>query len=363
MSYRIVRYTPEFRDRFIDLEQRHWSRGHERAVRYFEWKYPENPYAGESPDIYLALAGDEVVGARGFYRSRWESGQGAARVVTTLPVADDFFIAPEHRNRGLASLLMRTALDDLARRDSYVLNLSGSQVTVLGSLAMGWRSAGPLEPIGYGRASPQRRFREFLGSARFLWRLGESRWLLSRDERWPFRQLDRYGPGGGFAVEQAPPIAAMCELIERLGHDGSIRHLRDPEYLAWRYRSPLSSYRFLCYGSGPIEGYLVLQVPVPWDGMPARIVDLEATSPEVQIALIDRAFDAGRFRRCFAWGAMLPATAVDRLTARGWYPIDQAARAHGCPCILVKSLRDDSPPESWLDRKNWDLRMIDTMAG
>jgi len=368
--YRVVRYSPELRDRFIDLGCRIWGRDRRHSARYFEWKYLDNPYAGETPDIYLVLAGDVIVGSRGFYRSRWESGLGAERVVTTLPVADDFYIEPAHRGRGLASLLMREALGDLGRRERYVLNLSGSLVTVLGSLAMGWRSAGQQEPIGFGKASLRRRFRDYLARRRFFWRFGESRWLLAQNERWPFRRLDREGGAGPITIEQTPPVAALCELIERLGHDGRIRHVRDPEYLTWRYRCPLGSYRFLCYGSGPIEGCLVLQVPVPYNGVPARIVELVATSATVRSALLERALETGRFRRCFAWSATLPADAVDLLTARGWHPIDQLARAHGGPCILVKQLQGGSPPKTWklgpyslTQRDSWDVRMIDTMAG
>ena len=368
--YRVVRYSAELRDRFIDLGCRIWGRDREQSARYFEWKYLDNPWAGETPDIYLVLAGNVIVGSRGFYRSRWESGLGAERVVETLPVADDFYIEPAHRGLGLASLLMREALGDLGGRERYVLNLSGSLVTVLGSLAMGWRSAGQQEPIGLGKASLRRRFRDALGRLRFFWRFGDSRWLLAQNERWPYRRLDREGGAGPITVQQTPPVAALCELVERIGHDGRIRHVRDAESLTWRYRCPLGSYRFLCYGSGPIEGCLVLQVPVPYNGVPARIVDLVATSAPVRRALLERALDTGRFRRCFAWSATLPADAVDLLTARGWHPIDQLARAHGAPCILVKQLQGGSPPETWklgpcslTERDSWDVRMIDTMAG
>ena len=68
--YRVVRYSPELRDRFIDLGCRIWGRDREQSARYFEWKYLDNPYAGDTPDIYLVLAGDVIVGSRGFYRSK-----------------------------------------------------------------------------------------------------------------------------------------------------------------------------------------------------------------------------------------------------------------------------------------------------
>src|SRR5262249_5438208 len=195
-AYRIVRYTPEFRERLLELGGELWSQDRETSARYFAWKYVENPWAGATPDVYLALAGNEIVGTRGFYGSRWESGGEAV----TLPVADDFYIAPAHRNRGLATRLMREALHDLSNREACVLNLSGSLVTVIGSLAMGWKSSGALEPIGYGRPSRRRRFRDYLGKVRFFWRWSESRWLLAPDERRPFGRLERHGSGGPISV-------------------------------------------------------------------------------------------------------------------------------------------------------------------
>ena len=81
---------------------------------------------------------------RGFLGSAWETPAG--RVV--IPCAEDFAVADQHRNTGVAGAIMRFALSDLEERGfDYVLNTSGSQVTVLQSLAMGWKSVGPMEPV------------------------------------------------------------------------------------------------------------------------------------------------------------------------------------------------------------------------
>ena len=54
-----------------------------------------------------------------------------------------------HRNRELVTLIMKAAFEDLAKRGyRHVFNLSAGLVTVMGSLAMGWKSAGTLDPIG-----------------------------------------------------------------------------------------------------------------------------------------------------------------------------------------------------------------------
>jgi GNAT superfamily N-acetyltransferase len=369
--YRIVRYEPAHKPQVANLERSLWCQDLATSLRYFEWKYEENPYA-KDPALYLAFAGSELVGIRGFYGSRWEAGLGASRAVTPLLVADDFIVAPAHRNRGLVSLIMRTALEDLARRGHrYVLNLSGSQVTHIASLAMGWKSAGFLEPIGLRQSSLAKKTRARLSRTRFFWRYAEHPWLFSPDERAPFRHLDTQLGGGPISIEREPRPDAMCELIDRLGHDGRIRHVRDREYHAWRFKSPLAHYRFVYHGSERLEGFLVLQVPNAAPGHLARVrmVDLEGTSPAVRAALIDRALEAGRFSEPFAWAATLPEDVRERLAAHGWRSTGYGARDRGWPSILVKSLAGGSA-EPWVfggrsltKLADWDLRMLDTMAG
>ena len=369
--YQVVRYEPSHKQQVADLERGLWCQDLATAVRYLEWKYEQNPYAKDL-SLYLAFAGKELVGIRGFYGSRWEAGLGASREVTTLLVADDFIIAPAHRNRGLASRIMRTALEDLVQRGHRcVLNLSGSRVTVVASLAMGWKSAGFLEPIGLRHAPFVQKVRARLSRTRFLWRFAEHPWLFSPEERAPFRHLDTQLGRGPIAIEREPRLDAMCELLDRLGHDGRIRHVRDREYLAWRFRSPLAHYRFVYHGTERLEGFLVLQAPNAAPGHLARlrIVDLAGTSAAVRCALIDRAIEAGQFREPFAWAATLPEDARERLASHGWRSTGYAARDRGWPCVLVKALGTNATEACSLggriltDLRDWDLRMLDTMAG
>ena len=145
-SYEIVSHCPAHKGQLAALQTNLWTTDINQAARYLEWKHEENPYVKE-PLVYLAFHGRELVGMRRFYGARWEVGSPPE-----ICSADDFVIAPQHRDRGLATIIMNAAFGDLARRGhQYVFNLSGGQTTVLSSLAMGWKSAGPLEPIGLER--------------------------------------------------------------------------------------------------------------------------------------------------------------------------------------------------------------------
>jgi GNAT superfamily N-acetyltransferase len=366
--YEIVPYGAMHKGQVAALQTHLWSGDLDLAMRYLEWKYEQNPYLPE-PLIYLAFSGGELVGMRGFYGATWEAGSPPAGFL--VPVADDLVVAPEHRNRGLVTLIMRAAFEDLASRGyQYVLNLSGTPVTVIGSLAMGWKSGGLLEPIMLRQGAE--RVREVLRDTRLLWRFAESPLLRSAGAS-PFQRLDRMAQRRlprSVSVEQEPRLDAMSELVARLGHDGRIRHRRDREYFAWRLRNPLASYRFVYCGDDRLEGYLVLcAAHAPAAAAPrVKLVDLEASDPAVRAELLGAAIDLGRFPELFVWGACLPPDARTMLSARGFSPVGPD-RAREAPRLLVKSVAQQPPECLWLlgDRTlteltDWDLRMLYAMA-
>jgi len=371
-TYEIVSYCPAHKGQVAALQTNLWTTDVNQAARYLEWKHEENPYVKE-PLIYLAFHGRELVGMRGFYGARWEVGSPPG--ICSVVVADDFVIAPQHRDRGLATIIMKAAFEDLARRGhQYVFNLSGGQATVLGSLAMGWKSAGPLEPIGLETRSDVARYaRGLLARTPSLRRSASSPLFRFVREPEPFSRLDRtsHPRSGSIAIEQEARPDAMSELVTRLGHDGRLRHVRDPEFFAWRFRNPLRVYRFLYYGNSRLDGYLVLKYPHPTakESKRVTIADLEATQPSVRAELLDAAINLGRFPELFAWAVTLPDDTRSHLSSRGFKPVDLESRAHGCPCVLVRPVSPQPPGNNWVlgnrrltDLANWDLRMLYSMS-
>jgi len=374
---RIVPYDARHGDAVARFQTGLWSPDVGANRRYLAWKHEENPYA-EEPRLYLAFDGDELVGMRGFYGSRWQVGSPTAEV--DLLVADDLLVEKAHRDEGLVTAIMQAAFEDLRGRGAaYVLNLSGGPVTILGSLAMGWRSAGSLRAVGL-RSRGQRlraRVREGLRSMPYLWRYERSSHLVGALERTPLERFDAHlGPvaDGKSEIEltDVPRVEEMAALIDEMGHDGRLRHVRDATFLAWRLRHPLNRYRFVYAGGDRLAGYLVLK----W-GHPRRvhsvrvsIVDLEARDERTCRALLEAAIRIGRFPELTTWRAALPPTAGGVLDDAGFAPVDPAQAAHGFPSVLVRALDEGSLGEDWtlrgtrlLDPSSWDLRMLHTMAG
>ena len=373
----IVRYSPEHADAVARLQQI-WSPHAELNRRYLAWKYENGPYSGE-PLIYLAFDQSELVGMRGFYPSRWQVGE-RPQFVEVL-VADDLIVRETHSNRGVVTSIMQAAFDDLLQGGvEYVFNLTGSRVTVLGSLAMGWQRVGHLNPLGRTTISHAMTtaLRDRAAGLPWLWRHQFSPRLRTARERHPLAGLepgDRFeSRHGGVITEVAsePRVKEMTALIARLPYDGRIRHVRDAEFLAWRYRNPLNDYRFFYAGSDTLRGYLVVkQSPFTFtSNARVQIVDYEAEDDRHLDALLEAAIAMGSFPELVMWGATRSSSVLDTLARHGFKPVDRHLAAHGCPCVLVRACDPLVPPDRWqlhgtplLDLSRWDMRMIYTMAG
>jgi hypothetical protein len=368
-GFEIVRYRPEHKQSVAELQTALWSADAALNARYFEWKYEHNPWAVE-PRIYLALRDGSAVGMRGFYESRWEGGT-PSRIVS-IPLSDDLAIRSEARNSGLVTQITRTALADLAASGfEYVFSLSAGRVTLLSSLALGWKSAGKLEPLARRQPGARGRsgLRERFARTRLVWRWAGSPMLRSRDERQPFRRLDAAGRGGsGMVIAREPRPEAMADLVARLGHDGRLRHVRDRAYLAWCFQNPMHEYRFLYAGSDRLDGYLVLRARVMSLSPSARvcIADLEARDVRVREELLAAAVEVGRFLELVTWAVSHGPQERAALRRLGFEALDPALSARGFPSVLVRSVRERAD-EPWaierrplLDPGNWDLRMLYT---
>jgi ribosomal protein S18 acetylase RimI-like enzyme len=351
------------------LQRDLWSSDLQLNAAHLDWKYLQNPYLAE-PLIYLAFVGSELVGMRGVFGSCWEAG--GDRFI--LPYADDLVIAASHRGRWLHQRIMAFVLNDLAARGyRHVVNLSASRATALGSIRMRWRSSGGVRPVH--RCTPRKvavdRLTTRMRQWTYLWRWTDRvAALCLPGDAHTFERLDRRFAQAGRArssvfVQDVPLVGEMARLAARLPNDGRIRHVRDETYLAWRYRHPLRSYRFLYAGGERLNGYLVLQRPLGLHRGRVSIVDWEADDDRVRAALLAAAVDGG-FAELYAWAAAVDPAAERMLGQQGFV----ADRSEYEKTVLTRALRDEDFAVPWRvggrhldDARDWDLRMIYSMVG
>jgi len=379
MDVEIVPFHPSLKDELVEFRRRTYETGFPESRDYLEWKYEQNPYI-PGPIYYIARVGGRIVGMRGIYGTCWEHDR--ALQATVLPSADDWAVDPEYRNRGVASEIMRAATEDLARRGyPYALITSGGRITIVASLAAGWRSATTLEPVvRRSRNEKMRnRVRTRLRGVRGAWRFIRSNSANVRSSEEPFRRVDQMDamrgrlPGSMIVAESKPRIEAMAEFIARLPYDGRIRHVRGTRYLTWRYKNPIRTHRFFYHErDGKLDGYLVLarwqecQLPT----LPFHIVDWEGADDLVRADLLRCAIETAQISELGMWTAGLSDASRAALDEAGFVKTDLEQRERGMPCILVKQLGRETPITTWtfgdgniLNAKRWDMRMIYTMRG
>jgi len=369
-GYSLQQYTPDLGEQVCDLQRLIWGSSRELNVAYLNWKYLCNPYM-PVPLIYLALTGGRVVGMRAMFGTCWEAGDYTDKFI--LPCAADTLIEPKHRDRGLFQELTGYAMSDLQGRGyRHVLNFSPSyQNYVVSVLTMGWRHMGSSElltrniPLNSAAAkmiesgSRYRIVRKVRGVSR---RLGIKVRTVVRPDI--FARLDRNADTQGHPVnlsrESRP--GPMAELIQQLGGDGRIRHVRDRTYFSWRFGNPRGSYRFLYWGEDELRGYMVLQNTIGQGHV--NIVDWEATSPGPRSDLLKAALAWGRFRKVSTWGTSLPEADIEMLHKEGFAAAgntkDSSMRDGQ---FMLKSL-DSHDAEGLCNGRrlhepaHWDLRMI-----
>jgi len=373
----VIPYDSKFREQVVELQTHLWSTDTAFNRRYLEWKYEHNPYIDE-PLIYLARCDGRIVGMRGAFGTQWEIGKPARQFVT--PYIDDLVILPAYRELGLHKQIMNALFTDLAARGyDYVFNLSGGRVTVLSSLAMGWKSAGAMQPVGRrgSKKGDWSKLRKTVGELPYVWRFRSAKWLYSHRERHPFHFLDRAASSGGNVlsentrVEREPRAKAMANLVASLEYDGRLRQVRDERFFTWRFLNPMHDYRFLyAMQDDRLLGYLVLQHNTSKLSPRVRIVDWEAETDAVRDTLLHTAIEHGRFMELVSWTASLDKTRRASLEASGFVPVDAELTARGVPCAMVRKVENGQPGAPWeidgrdpVDIANWDLRMIYSMHG
>jgi GNAT superfamily N-acetyltransferase len=377
-DYEPVRYRPDLKKQVVELQTHLWSPSQPLNTAYFEWKYERNPYLPE-PLVYLMMHDGQAIGMRGFFGVRWEAGIPALRF--TGLYADDMVIAPDHRKRGLASRVMAFAFDDLAKQKfEYAFNLSAGPETFRSSLSMGWRSAGWMQPMRW------RSWQTALGSgvgqlvkrlpavSRKLGSLGLTRHeqsLRSLADKDVKRIRRMFRAPAAVSVQNEPRCEEMAQLVERIENRGRIRHVKDSEYLAWRFQNPLSRYQFIFWDEDRLEGYLVLQEYASESAHRERvnIVDWEASNEVVRARLLQSAIAIAQGKRLVIWAATMPPAAIAILECNGFKSLTRPTDS-GPPALLVRPLRQDQLNASWmlagrplLDLASWDLPMLCSMLG
>lgn len=367
MSYEIVRYRPEFRPGVIAIEEHLVSPDAAMNDAYFKWKHEENPYVDE-PIAYIALSNGKVAAMRAFQGANWLLGDNAK--TASWLCACDLVVDPAHRGQKLFRRIMDFALADLARRGfGPTLNWSASPVTYGASIRSGWHLVTPY--VAWARqtslARNARSLAKRISRWPLAWRFAD--FPVSLALRPGFDALDaawsRGGPTATLTIAKAPRPEAMADLVAKLGSH-LIQHKRDAIYYRWRFRNPLCDYRFLFWDESGLQGFLVLQLARQGKAADIRLVDWEASNPEILEAMLSRVVELRGYDSLSIWSATLPPNIQASLEGLGLVPIDETRGDPAFrPGLLAigpggSDVRKAGPAEAemFMGVGRWDLRMV-----
>jgi len=215
----------------------HDSLGWEADLRHetlYSWKHRESPF-GTSP-AWVAFDGPQLAGLRVLMRWEFERDERVVRAVRAVDTATH----PDYRGRGVFSRLTVRALEELrAEGVAFVFNTPNDQSRP-GYLKMGWQVVGRLSVA----ARP--------ASMRSLARMMRAR---TPAERWSAATAT-----GLPAADVLRERGGLERLLASRARSRALRTRITPEYLAWRYGSPLLEYRAAVASGGLEMGLAIFRV-------------------------------------------------------------------------------------------------------
>ncbi len=311
MTIAIRRATPADRADILALLAS--SLGRESDPRYdalYAWKHEENVF-GPSP-AWVATDGDRLAGFRVLMRWEFVEGGTVVRAVRAVDTATH----PDFQGQGIFTKLTLHALDELRDDVSFVFNTPNDQSRP-GYLKMGW--------LEIGRLPTAVRPTHLAGIPRIA------------TARVPAERWSTPSSAGEDAAEVLDDVGALERLLASLPAPAGIRTRLSPDFLRWRYRTPLLGYRAVVAPGGIDHGIAIFRIR-------ARGTAREAALSAVIAGGGDRATEA-RLTRAVARTA--DADYVIRLGGGVIAPGGMVRLPGQGPLLTWRALGASTPPATW----------------
>ncbi|MCP5042341.1 MAG: hypothetical protein GY944_15050 [bacterium] len=142
-------------------------------------------------------------------------------------------------------------------------------------------------------------------------------------------------------TRRSPRPAQMAELVERLELDALMTQIRDSAFYEYRYRNPLSHYRFLyCYEGTELRGFIVLQVHArEGASRHVNIVEWEALDDSTRSLLLEAAVSSGA-NTLSTWATDHNRAQLERAGFVLSEPSGRLTRDASLPNFMVRNLTD-----------------------
>jgi len=248
-DYAVRRYRPDDAADVLSLFERVW--GTDRGEDWLAWQYESSPYT-DDPSMFVADAGDEVVGARPYipFPTR------AAAVDYTAILLHNAMVHPDHRRRGLFTRMTQRTVAAQSDGDAAFLFNFARETSAPGYRKMAF------QPVGRGPYkdlrihSPGAFVRERLRAP--LGTVAGSVADAAMDGYLSVRDRMRSTPPRAPSVERRPGIDATA-LTTCYEHDppDRLHTRRETPLLEWMADDPHWAYETYVAGDDPVAAVLV----------------------------------------------------------------------------------------------------------
>ncbi len=237
----IIKYSSGNKEAALELLSHLWTHlSTEDQKQLFEWRYEQNPYS-DSPHIYLAITGKEVIAFRAFVMQPFVRS-ASKRLLTFTPA--DTIVHPKHRGKGLFkalnSFFWEEMRDDL-KEETIIFNLSSNDESTPANLKQGWQTTNGFKRFALKFSLPNFVITKFLAH-----RKKEPGLAFSK----------KYIIESGHALR--PDAMALC--AEKYRNTDTFSHVRDTKYFKWRYALKMNNYMFAyLWQDEELLAYLVIE--------------------------------------------------------------------------------------------------------
>jgi glycosyltransferase involved in cell wall biosynthesis len=307
----IRRAEPADRDEILALLARSLGRDADpRFEQLFAWKHEENAF-GPSP-AWVATDGDRIAGFR--VLMRWEFLDGLRTVKAVRAV--DTATHPDYQGQGIFTTLTLHGIEELRDDVAFVFNTPNDQSRP-GYLKMGWQVVGKLPTA----VRPTR----VSGIPRIL------------TARVPAERWTSPSTAGEDAATVLEDTGAVEALLASMPIARGLHTRLSPEFLRWRYATPLLGYRAVVAPGGLRDGLAIFRIRARGDAREAALSAVIARGDDRElVARLTRAVanvaDADYVIR-IGGGAVAPGGMV-QLPGQG-------------PVLTWRAVGSPTPPARW----------------
>lgn len=228
------KYSPEYKQQVLDLESSLWHFDDDKKLKYFKWKYEDNPYT-DSPEAYIALDGDKVVAFRGYMVHQCKYFDK----IFYIAVAGDMVTHPQYRRMGLFKNITEFSMNEIDKQGniSVLTNSSSGGPTSFGYLSLGWKPV--CSRKHYFRFNLKGIVRSFFHKETVI------------------NEINEYKNNQRFVLSLTCKSKDMASVPFEYKQ---ISHVHDETYYSYRYANPLAKYVFLYKydNKNQLQAYIVL---------------------------------------------------------------------------------------------------------